>query len=293
MLTARLDDKIVNALEMDDRKALYICPTCGDPVILAKGKIKIHHFRHQEHAACIRTGETLDHLKTKADIYTKLKANPDIEIVEAECTRFEGIRPDIAFKHKKYRRWVGVEIQQSPISRDDIIDRCLRYQNNEVVIMWVLPESVYTKITNNDELEFRFTEWQKDLMYLHNGLFIFSGDFMVFMTFKNAIRTRQLYNANTGEYYGEKDEELKSTFWARTINKVFFEDLKCNTKSFCHNGQPFDLYNPITIEQGVEVFRYSRLYELLKEKDATLTDFLNSVTAEYMHCIQQYRKGEQ
>lgn len=224
MLTANLNNIRVYAEECHDRKADYRCPECGEKVILAKGSVKISHFKHEAHAACEYAGETADHLRAKAWLYRNLKRRPDIEIVEAECSRFEGIRPDVAFKCQG--KWFGVEIQHSGISKEEIAERTARYQKLGVYILWIATEKTYKKIfqIRHDKYpEIKLSLQNRCFIELHKALIVFTGNRLLAFTFNPAIREREIWDDGpTDEFY---TVELKTTFVPRYMCRVYIDDL--------------------------------------------------------------------
>lgn len=210
MLTANLNNSRVYADECTDRKADYRCPECGERVILARGSVKIPHFKHEAHTACEYSGETMEHLRAKAWLYRTLKRNPDIEYVEAECSRFEGIRPDVAFKHRRAKSWIGIEIQHSSISIEEIWERCHRYQKQKVAILWIASEKTFKKINEAENLEVRLSNQTLAFYELHRSLFVFTGEKILAFQLDPVYRVRQNYNYYTDEYYGDVWEEQLS-----------------------------------------------------------------------------------
>lgn len=226
MITARLNNVRVYAEECSDRSLDYRCPGCGERVVLARGSVKIPHFKHQAHTACEYSGETLDHLRAKAWLYKNLKNSPYVEEVEAECSRFEGIRPDVAFKRSDDHSWVGIEIQHSGISYDEIIDRCIKYKNNGVHILWIATEKLYKKIIGcyyDESFEIRLSHQSRTFIKLHGALTVFTGNGLMAFTFKNVVRTREGYNYYDG-YTGETWTETLSTVFTPRFNALVFVD---------------------------------------------------------------------
>lgn len=238
-LTAIAEGKVYYAPWTDNRKLDFRCPECKASMILKKGSIKYPHFAHEAHSVCEISGETLEHLKAKTFMYIGLRNNPGVEIVEAECMRFEGIRPDIAFKPYGMKRWIGFEFQRSGISIDDIYDRCCRYEKAGVYLLWVTTEQMYKKIIRTAQMEnpeVKLSKAAQTFIKLHGALVTFSGDGLVAFTFNNAIREREIYSyydGPTGEFY---TETLKSTFVPRLYKKLYASDLATEETSFVFDG---------------------------------------------------------
>ena len=224
LITANLNNIRVYADYCTDRSLDYHCPECGERVLLAKGSIKIAHFKHQAHTACEYSGETMEHLRAKAWIYKALKQSPDIAEVEAECSRFEGIRPDVAFRRKNSSEWIGIEIQHSGISKSELSDRCLKYRANGVHILWIATEKLYKKIVEsyyNDTYEVKLSNQSQIFMGLHNALLVFSGDSLMAFKFKNVVRVREEYSYYDGFTGNYTEETLKTVFRPVWVARIF------------------------------------------------------------------------
>ena len=254
-LTAIAEGKVYYAPWTDNRKLDFRCPGCGASMILKKGSIKYPHFAHEAHSVCEISGETLEHLKAKTFMYMGLKNNPGVEIVEAECMRFEGIRPDIAFKPYGMKRWIGFEFQRSGISTEDIWDRCFRYEKAGVYLLWVTTEQMYKKIIKSADMDYpevRLSEAAKLFMKLHGALVTFSGDGLVAFTFNYAKREREFYSYDgpTGEFY---TETLKSTFVPRYYKKLNAIDLQ--TKVSDHLMEPGNIESFVQLGCLIQIAR--------------------------------------
>lgn len=228
MITSMLNGVRVYADECSDRSADYRCPECGEHLILAKGSCRISHFKHEAHTACEYSGETIDHLKAKAWLYKNLKRRPDVEIVEAECTRFNGIRPDVAFLFKG--KWIGFEIQHSGISQDEIVDRLNKYRENNVYCLWVATQKTYNKLKKCDFVlpEVRLSKQDRVFIQLHGCLVVFSGNSLVAFRFENATREREEYSYYQGFTGKTYTEELKTVFMPTMFCHVYIDDFSAS-----------------------------------------------------------------
>lgn len=205
MLKALIGDEAVISLDCTNKTLEYRCPECGERVILKRGTKKVPHFAHEAHAACLNSGESIHHIRAKAWLFDHLRKDDRVEEVDAECTRWPGIRPDVAYKLKNRDFWVGVEFQRSGISDLDIVDRCSRYKENGVYIMWCVTEDVFHKVSPRDACKFdevKVNDQIKAFIKCHDGLFGFTGDGIAICEYHWIYRERQNYNYYTGEYYG-------------------------------------------------------------------------------------------
>lgn len=229
MLSAKVNESRVVSLECKDRNLDYRCPMCGEKVILKKGKVKIAHFAHEAHSACEASGETLEHLKAKAWIYQNAKKDRYVDIVEAECSRFEGIRPDVAIKLKG-SIWIGFEVQRSGISEDDIRRRNRIYAHHGILVLWIATESVYKNILKHawkPKPEVRLSAQCRLFNTLHENLVTFSGDSLLGFSFQTISRLREEYEYGepSGSFYYE---DLKTIFQPTHYKELHSKDFKGN-----------------------------------------------------------------
>lgn len=264
-LTAIADGQKYIATECFDRALDYRCPVCNAPMILKRGTRKHPHFAHEAHSACEVSGETLEHLKAKAFMYKGLKNNPAVECVDAECTRFEGIRPDIAFKPYGMKRWIGIELQRSGISELEILQRSHRYEEAGVYLLWVTTEKMYKKILAvvSDEFpEISLSAQARMFITLHDALVVFTGDDLMAFRFENATREREGYNyydGPTGEFW---TETLKTRFVPVSYKHITAGDLMTAPRFFRVNGKFMSIHSLIQIKRRLyDDFEYFEEFE--------------------------------
>ncbi len=138
MLTAirSADGKKVHAKASQRVQGPYFCPSCLHELRLAKGLVRIHHFRHQpEERLCPwRFGETSEHYDCKAQIFDALSASTDVSYAELECR----IGLNIADVYAVIRGVkVAIEVQRSFLTVDAITARTVSYHREGVFVLWL------------------------------------------------------------------------------------------------------------------------------------------------------------
>ena len=216
MLIAKLKGSRVLARDMTDRSAEFICPECGERVTLVKGSIRVPHFRHLANSSCyFAQGETEEHMTAKEWLYNKMKKSC-IEWVEIECRRFDGIRPDVAFKFVTFDFSVGVEFQRSDISLEEIRRRSQLYLEHGLGLLWCCTKSVADKIkesfcSGRDTI--KLTQQMIEFYRLHSALYVFDGDKITGFLLQNCISPgRTFYNKYLDCEMTTEDTTLKTWF---------------------------------------------------------------------------------
>lgn len=116
----------------------YICPNCGEQVILKQGRIVIHHFAHKPPTDCSwAKGETREHLLAKTVIRDAFRARSYQAEFEAEVLSGAGDRrADVLLTNGNGAR-VAIEVQHTPILYDAIERRTGAYATAGVPVIWV------------------------------------------------------------------------------------------------------------------------------------------------------------
>ena len=137
MLTAlRHSDQVkVLARQSEKTDAPFACPTCTREVVLHKGNIRAHHFKHKPPVTCARgQGETEQHLRAKLGIYDALALEPNV--VDLELEKDFGISVADVYATISGAP-VAVEIQRSKLSVADICARTANYYRLGIAVLWV------------------------------------------------------------------------------------------------------------------------------------------------------------
>ncbi len=137
MLTAlrKSTNSKVLALAVEKTEAPFTCPTCIQEVVLHKGNIRVHHFKHKPPVTCPRgAGETEQHLRAKLAIYDALSGEPNVTELEIE----KDFGPTSADVYARINGFpVAVEIQKSNLSVANITARTKNYYNLGINVLWV------------------------------------------------------------------------------------------------------------------------------------------------------------
>jgi competence protein CoiA len=168
MLTAIGDDGIPRlALEAAREDGPFSCAECGQELVLRKGTVRVHHFAHRRPFACAYgSGETLEHLRAKREIFDELRRSPRVsELAVEEALRERGIvaRPDVRFVLDA-KICVAVEFQRTSLDIREIARRTAAYRALDVHVLWIA--SWPAKLQPGERYQPRETE-----RYLHSLYF--------------------------------------------------------------------------------------------------------------------------
>src|SRR4051812_20328803 len=98
MLSARrkTDGQTVTAYFSSKQHGPFLCPDCGEEVILKSGRRSVTHFAHANPIACkFAEGESDQHRKCKMEIYEALQKAPGVHNVALERP-LGTVRPDVS-----------------------------------------------------------------------------------------------------------------------------------------------------------------------------------------------------
>ncbi|BAK76492.1 competence protein CoiA-like family protein [Pseudogulbenkiania sp. NH8B] len=137
MLTAirQSDESKVIASVAQKIEAPFFCPTCKKQVVLNKGNIKTHHFKHKPPITCHRgKGETEAHMRCKLDVFHALANSANITGLELEKDFGVSVADVFACINSIP---VAIEIQRSNLSVSDITTRTENYHRLGVAVIWI------------------------------------------------------------------------------------------------------------------------------------------------------------
>ncbi|MGO1000875.1 competence protein CoiA [Lysobacter sp. CA196] len=125
----------VEARNVSKADGPFICPTCRKDVIVSKGLIRIHHFRHKPPVTCYRgRGESQQHLAAKQAIYDALLVQAGVADLELE----KDFGVSVADVYARISGVpVAIEIQKSNLSVADITARTLNYHRLGIAVLWL------------------------------------------------------------------------------------------------------------------------------------------------------------
>lgn len=134
MLVASLRGDRVEASRDLERSQEFICPGCGTPVLLKKGRVKISHFAHLISVGCeYAVGETIGHMFAKK--------------LFCDAARLRGLRAELEFVIDDQRAdvaiwspdndFIVIELQHSNLPVDDMKARISGYRRKRVAQVWI------------------------------------------------------------------------------------------------------------------------------------------------------------
>jgi competence protein CoiA len=130
------DGQIVSAYMASKMDAPFLCPECGDVVVLKIGRSKVNHFAHDNPLVCrYTTNESDAHRQCKFEIYQALLRHPNV--AEAAMERPLGTnRPDVSAYINGVP--VAIEVQISFLSQETIMRRTIEYARKGIYVLWLL-----------------------------------------------------------------------------------------------------------------------------------------------------------
>ena len=128
--------EIVTAYSASKSNAPFLCPECGDPVLLKTGTEKVNYFAHTNPLVCrFDANESEAHRQCKLQIYRALLRQPNVE--KAAMERPLGTnRPDVSAYINGVP--VAIEIQISSLSEETIKHRTMEYARKGIYVLWLL-----------------------------------------------------------------------------------------------------------------------------------------------------------
>ncbi|SED73817.1 Competence protein CoiA-like family protein [Rhizobiales bacterium GAS191] len=139
MLVAHHQDGIRVEASTALKGHIFVCPGCGDPVILKKGEIVVHHFAHYPGSVCeYGTGETLAHMTAKFEMAASLRRRGWHTEVEYVPPGNPNRRIDvITWPPKLFNRGFVFEFQNTSISAKEMFQRADDYAALGYVQSWI------------------------------------------------------------------------------------------------------------------------------------------------------------
>lgn len=133
------DDRLRIEAAQAQKGPSYACPGCGEPVTLAKGRIRRPYFGHRPGALCSYAAlETWEHQQAKEDFAAAYRARNLPCDVEMEVLSIDGDRRADVLLHAPgdaYR--VALEVQHSTLDYAPLERRTGAYLTAGVAAMWV------------------------------------------------------------------------------------------------------------------------------------------------------------
>lgn len=137
MLVAELNGQRVEASSVEKGPA-FICPNCGQAVVLKKGKIVIHHFSHKPPITCTwGAAETREHREAKKlfqDEFIRRGCRADVEYV---VNSLSGDRRSDVMIWSPSGKLFALELQHSPADYDELYQRTRSYVSAGIRVIWI------------------------------------------------------------------------------------------------------------------------------------------------------------
>lgn len=140
----------IDARKYEKKTADLFCPSCHQPVIFKKGRVKISHFAHYRHSLCdsFSEGETKEHLAAKILLDQWFPGGQ----LEAYLPALKQ-RPDLLVGKR------AIEVQCSPLPSQRFMERNRNYLAQDYQPWWILGEKLSPR--------HRFGPIQKGATYLY------------------------------------------------------------------------------------------------------------------------------
>ena len=131
------DDSIIYAFDIDEKPIEQLrCPECSSDVIFKNGKIKVSHFAHRTLTDCAYgVGESQDHMFMKKHFYLRVRNKYPGLNMTLEDNSFTDRRADISIRGNE--KSIVIELQRSPITVEEILQRTLDYNKQGMYVMWI------------------------------------------------------------------------------------------------------------------------------------------------------------
>lgn len=192
----------------------FSCPECGEEVVLHKGQVRVHHYKHKPPITCpYGSGESDEHYTAKKELYESLSGHPNIAKFEIEYRGLAGTRPDVYFETKTPAYRVAIELQKSSQKVDDVERRTVTYNRLGVHVIWIFPQKEPSWV-NGETSVCKVQSWHEyfHLMFFGRVYFWQSG---------RTVRAahlgkffRDIPSGNWVEDYENKiGEDLSGTHW--------------------------------------------------------------------------------
>lgn len=202
----------IDLTEADREKGYYYCKHCGGEMklVLPKKGI-INHFRHLHKGNCEYAGESMKHIEGKSFIYNHFKNNPIYKSIELEMVCGDRIGDVVLHPSNSQDRPVVVEIQNSPISTEEINRRFSDWNRNGYDMLWIVTDNIVHPDPTDGEM--RIAKWVRMLHTIYNKeVYIYSNGYIFSATFEDVER----YN----EWYDESGEFCESEYIPKSIKTL-------------------------------------------------------------------------
>jgi competence protein CoiA len=120
------------------KEKVYRCPECLNPLKVRGGPHRHTHFYHlKNHASCRQHQKSLTHLQVQWAVQSSLSEEATLEEPFPQIGRIA----DVAWKSGK----IIFEIQCSPISLEEVENRCRDYESLGFTCVWILHDRRFNR----------------------------------------------------------------------------------------------------------------------------------------------------
>lgn len=218
----KLNGEIVTAYLASKAYAPFLCPECGDQVVLKTGKVRVNYFAHSNPIACRdEAGESEDHRQCKMQIYEALRRTPGVE--KAALERPLGTnRPDVSAYINGVP--VAIEVQISSLSLQTITYRTMEYARKGIYVLWLLP---WTPALTNKRYTPKLWEKWIHAAYFGRVYFWIEGLTVVSYRFEPSLKSvpRKSWHTKNGKImktagYSRRLKRYRTPIRGETLNLI-------------------------------------------------------------------------
>ncbi|WP_181397590.1 competence protein CoiA [Gracilibacillus dipsosauri] len=123
----------------------FICPECGEKLIIKAGEKVIPHFAHRSNTTCSQGGEGAYHEKGKIDLYQRFR-NQGIEVSLEQYLPEIKQRPDLLIQIEN--RQIPIEYQCANITTSELIKRTNAYRRSGYYPIWILGANRFQRLSS-------------------------------------------------------------------------------------------------------------------------------------------------
>jgi len=218
----KLTGEIIEAYFANKAQAPFLCPDCGDLVILKSGRTKVNYFAHQNPLACkFGAGESEAHENCKWEIFEALKQHPRVSNAAVERPLGTN-RPDVSAYINGVP--VAIEIQISSLSLETITRRTIEYARKGIYVLWLLqwtPELNSPRYTPQLWEKWIHAAYFGQVYYWLEGLTVASYHFDPHF---KSVPKKSWYSAGgkkmTSGGYSHRSKRYRTTIPGKTLNLV-------------------------------------------------------------------------
>lgn len=205
----------------------YICPTCSEKVIFAKGLKYRWHFRHDKNSTCLSAGETWQHEEAKSSILLgarcrQLSAEPEVPVLSIEGDRRADViiwAPQTDPPKPDDQRRLAFEVQYSAVDCDALISRTQAYMAAGVPVIWipVVDESKFKSLESVvGPSIFRISgystpPWVETIHALHGHLWFYVPQTKAY--WRGWLLDHMLYKSPTEGYDAQGEYHTSGGYW--------------------------------------------------------------------------------